>query len=93
VDAQLVFERDAAQVVAGAQGAVTVVTATEAGAPGDRGVWFVDPGAVPGPLPTLQLPALLGDWTYEAFLSDGTDTWSLGKFLDPSVPDWTGGGC
>ncbi len=66
-------------------GLAVVTQATGAPAQPQNGVWFTTnaTGATPG----LSLPTLPGNWTYEAWLSDGTSSWSMGKFRDTAAPD------
>jgi hypothetical protein len=54
------------------------------------GIWWVDPGAGPGP--SLDLPMLPTGWSYEGWaVVDGVPL-STGRFLDPAMADSDGAG-
>lgn len=69
-----------------ASAVATVATFTGSGSsPAGNGLWLLST-TMPPPGP-VTLPEPLGSWAYEAFLDDGTSTWSLGRFRVLDRPD------
>ena len=56
----------------------------------DQGIWWLDPGAGPGP--SLELPALPAGWAYEGWVVGLGGPVSTGRFLTPSGADSDGAG-
>jgi len=54
------------------------------------GIWWVDPGAGPGP--SLHLPTLPAGWAYEGWAVVGGTPYSTGRFLDAGMADSDGAG-
>lgn len=76
----------------GAMGAFILETPTTSGVAGDydQGIWYLDPGAGPGP--SLVLPALPAGWEYEGWIVAGGVPISTGRFLMPTGADSDGAG-
>lgn len=70
---------------AAAAGSAVLVNPTGLTDSDQNGVWFATDAT--GAVPSLALPAPTGTWTYEAFVSDGTQTFPVGRFRDPAAPD------
>ncbi len=56
----------------------------------DQGIWYLDPGAGPGP--SLDLPMLPEGWMYEGWIADITGPVTTGKFDDVTGEDSDGAG-
>jgi hypothetical protein len=69
------------------------VLAAPTGGPGTPhrwGIWWVDPGAGPGP--SLQLPSLPAGWVYEGWVASPDGPISTGRFTMPGGADSDRGG-
>jgi len=70
--------------LATAAGSAFLVTPTDFTDADNNGLWFVSDAMG---TPALSLPPLLGSWTWEGWVTDGTTTYSTGKFGSVDIPD------
>jgi hypothetical protein len=72
-----------------AAGSCVLATPTdEPGGNETQGIWFTDASGQPA----LSLPTLGEGWIYEAWIQNGGEFISVGRFRDESVPDSDGKG-
>ncbi|MHC4180775.1 MAG: anti-sigma factor, partial [Planctomycetota bacterium] len=75
-----------------ASGAFILETPTTGDIPDDydQGIWWLDPGAGPGP--SLALPELPAGWEFEGWVVGGEGPITTGRFMTPSGEDSDGAG-